>query len=135
VWHLPLILLTTAYNPIGNRLITVPIFLALLTGAGVIYGYLRAASGSTWPAVILHGTINAVLGTMAASAVSDHPVTAAYLTGETGLFTLAAVAITAAIVTAQAAKRHPVAQTHPAADEDRRQFSPAKSPAAEGQQP
>ena len=28
-------------GPAGNRLITVPIFLAVLTGAGVIYAYLR----------------------------------------------------------------------------------------------
>lgn len=31
VWHLPLMLLTTAYNPAGNRLIVVPLFLAVLT--------------------------------------------------------------------------------------------------------
>jgi CAAX protease family protein len=34
VWHLPLMLLTTAYNPVGNRLIVVPLFLAVLTAAG-----------------------------------------------------------------------------------------------------
>jgi membrane protease YdiL (CAAX protease family) len=62
VWHLPLMLMTTAYNPAGNRLITVPIFLAVLTGAGVIYAYLRWTSGSIWPVIIAHGTFNAVLG-------------------------------------------------------------------------
>jgi membrane protease YdiL (CAAX protease family) len=45
VWHLPLMLLTTAYNPVGNRLIVVPLFLAILTTAGILYGYLRNASG------------------------------------------------------------------------------------------
>jgi uncharacterized protein len=49
VWHLPLMLMTTAYNPAGNRLITVPVFLAVLTGAGIIYAYLRWTSGSLWP--------------------------------------------------------------------------------------
>jgi hypothetical protein len=39
-------LMTTAYNPEGNRLITVPIFLAVLTGAGVIYAYLRWTSAA-----------------------------------------------------------------------------------------
>jgi membrane protease YdiL (CAAX protease family) len=57
-----LMLLTTAYNPAGNRLIVVPLFLAILTVARIHYGYLRNASGSLWPVVIAHGTFNAVLG-------------------------------------------------------------------------
>jgi len=103
VWHLPLMLLTTAYNPAGNRLITVPIFLAILTGAGVIYAYLRWTSASLWPVIIAHGTLNAVLGTFQQAAVTPDPATAAYLTGETGLLTLAAVGITATAL----AKRYP----------------------------
>ena len=93
VWHLPLMLLTTAYNPAGNRLIVVPLFLAILTVAGILYGYLRNASGSLWPVVIAHGTFNAVLGTLAGAAVVQNPTTAAYLTGETGVFTLIALVI------------------------------------------
>ena len=93
VWHLPLMLLTTAYNPAGNRLIVVPLFLAVLTVAGILYGYLRNASGSLWPVVIAHGTFNAVLGTLAGAAVAANPNTAAYLTGETGVFTLLALVI------------------------------------------
>jgi uncharacterized protein len=95
VWHLPLMLLTTAYNPAGNRLIVVPLFLAILTVAGILYGYLRNASGSLWPVVIAHGTFNAVLGALAGAAVIDNPNTAAYLTGETGVFTLLALIILA----------------------------------------
>ena len=93
VWHLPLMLLTTAYNPAGNRLIVVPLFLAVLTVAGILYGYLRNASGSLWPVVIAHGTFNAVLGTLAGATVAANPNTAAYLTGETGVFTLLALVI------------------------------------------
>jgi membrane protease YdiL (CAAX protease family) len=93
VWHLPLMLLTTAYNPAGNRLIVVPLFLAVLTVAGILYGYLRNASGSLWPVVIAHGTFNAVLGTLAGAAVIDNADTAAYVTGETGVFTLIALMI------------------------------------------
>ena len=93
MWHLPLMLLTTAYNPAGNRLIVVPLFLAVLTVAGILYGYLRNASGSLWPVVIAHGTFNAVLGTLAGAAVAANPNTAAYLTGETGVFTLLALVI------------------------------------------
>ena len=103
VWHLPLMLMTTAYNPAGNRLITVPIFLAVLTGAGVIYAYLRWTSGSIWPVIIAHGTFNAVLGSLAAAAVIPDAAAAAYLTGETGLFTLAGVGITAFVL----ARRYP----------------------------
>jgi membrane protease YdiL (CAAX protease family) len=99
VWHLPLMLLTTAYNPVGNRLIVVPLFLAILTTAGVLYGYLRNASGSLWPVVIAHGTFNAVLGVLAGAAVAANPTTAAYLTGETGVFTLLALIIVAWILT------------------------------------
>jgi CAAX protease family protein len=105
VWHLPLMLLTTAYNPIGNRLITVPIFLALLTGAGVLFGYLRTASGSTWPAVVMHGTWNAIWTTLAGAAVIKQPMTAAYVTGETGVFTLVAVAIVAAVLARRGRRR------------------------------
>jgi uncharacterized protein len=99
VWHLPLMLLTTAYNPAGNRLIVVPLFLAVLTVAGILYGYLRNASGSLWPVVIAHGTFNAVLGVLAGAAVAANPTTVAYLTGETGVFTLLALIILAWVLT------------------------------------
>jgi len=105
VWHLPLMLLTTAYNPTGNRLIVVPLFLAVLTVAGILYGYLRNASGSLWPVVIAHGTFNAVLGVLAGAAVVANPTTAAYLTGETGVFTLLALMIVAWILTRRSAVR------------------------------
>jgi uncharacterized protein len=105
VWHLPLMLLTTAYNPAGNRLIVVPLFLAILTVAGILYGYLRNASGSLWPVVIAHGTFNAVLGTLAGAAVTENPTTAAYLTGETGVFTLIALVIVAWMLARRPAAR------------------------------
>ena len=73
----------------------VPLFLAILTVAGILYGYLRNASGSLWPVVIAHGTFNAVLGALAGAAVFDNPTTAAYLTAETGVFTLLALIILA----------------------------------------
>jgi len=105
VWHLPLMLLTTAYNPVGNRLIVVPLFLAVLTAAGVLYGYLRNESGSLWPVVIAHGTFNAVLGVLAGAAVADNPTLAAYLTGETGVFTLLAVVIVAWVLMKRSATK------------------------------
>jgi uncharacterized protein len=100
-----LMLLTTAYNPAGNRWIVVPLFLAVLTVAGILYGYLRNASGSVWPVVIAHGTFNAVLGVLAGAAVVADPTTAAYLTGETGVFTLLALIIVAWILTRRSTVR------------------------------
>jgi membrane protease YdiL (CAAX protease family) len=120
VWHLPLMLMTTAYNPAGNRLITVPIFLAVLTGAGVIYAYLRWTSGSIWPVIIAHGTFNAVLGSFAGAAVIPDAAAAAYLTGETGLFTLAGVGITAFVL----ARRYPLVRS---AESDERRPAAARS--------
>jgi uncharacterized protein len=105
VWHLPLMLLTTSYNPAGNRLIVVPLFLAILTVAGILYGYLRNASGSLWPVVIAHGTFNAVLGMLAGAAVFENPTTAAYLTAETGVFTLLALIILAWVLVRRPASR------------------------------
>lgn len=99
-------LLTTAYNPAGNRIITVPLFLAVMTAAGFIYAYLRWTSASLWPVVVAHGTFNAVLGTFAGAAVISDPRTAAYLTGETGVFTFAAVGATAAVLAARLRRHH-----------------------------
>jgi len=62
----------------------------VLTAAGVLYGYLRDASGSHWPVVIAHGTFNAALGVLAAQRLAENPTLAAYLTRETGVFTLLA---------------------------------------------
>jgi hypothetical protein len=55
----------------------------------------RNTSGSLWPVVIARGTFNAVLGALAGAAVVGNPATAAYLTGETGVFTLVALIIVA----------------------------------------
>lgn len=100
VWHLPLMLLTTSYNPVGNPIVTVPLFLAVLTGAGILYGNLRDRSaGGIWAVVIAHGTFNAVLGALDQATFTSHPVTVAYLAGETGLITLGTVFLTALILT------------------------------------
>jgi hypothetical protein len=53
--------------------------------------------------VIAHGTFNAVLGRLDQAAVTTDVGNAAYLTGETGVFTLAAVWITAVVL----ARRYP----------------------------
>lgn len=87
VWHLPLILLTPFYLAEGNRLLTVPLFLLLLTAAGAIYGTLRLATGSLWPGVILHGAFNVFLGLFTTLTVMRSPF-AIYMIGESGVLTL-----------------------------------------------
>jgi len=93
-WHLPLSLLTPFYVAEGNRFLTVPIFLLLLTAAGVIYGVLRLETDSIWPGTILHGAFNAFWDVFAGLTVLSSPI-AVYLVGESGLLTLLATAAVA----------------------------------------
>jgi membrane protease YdiL (CAAX protease family) len=94
VWHLPLILLTPFYVDLGNPFLTIPIFLLLLTAAGVVYGVPRLETDSIWPSTILHGSFNAFLGLFTALTVVSSSA-AVYLVGETGVLTLLATAAVA----------------------------------------
>ena len=60
-WHMPLILLTPVF-PVGNKLISLPLFYATIVAASFFYGYLRIYTGSTWPASIAHAVHNAAWG-------------------------------------------------------------------------
>jgi uncharacterized protein len=88
-WHLPLVLLTSLYHADGNLLIILPLFIGTIVAAGFVYGDLRIATGSTWPAAIAHGVHNASWGALAALTVTSSPVLVnEYLAGDTGLFIL-----------------------------------------------
>jgi membrane protease YdiL (CAAX protease family) len=89
VWHLPLIFLTPFYVDLGNPFLTIPIFLLLLTAAGVVYGVPRLETDSIWPSTILHGSFNAFLGLFTTLTVVSSSA-AIYLVGETGVLTLLA---------------------------------------------
>ncbi|MBK7896525.1 MAG: CPBP family intramembrane metalloprotease [Anaerolineaceae bacterium] len=93
-WHLPIMLLTPFYGAEGNRLLTIPIFLLLLTAAGVVYGVLRLETDSIWPSTILHGSFNVFLELFTTLTVMSSSV-AIYLVGETGVLTLLATAVVA----------------------------------------
>jgi membrane protease YdiL (CAAX protease family) len=95
VYHLPLLLLTPFYHSAGNRLIVVPLFLLALTLAGPIYGWLRLASGSVWPAAIAHTSLNVSWNLVATLTVVASPVAAEYLAGESGLLPLLGYAVVA----------------------------------------
>jgi membrane protease YdiL (CAAX protease family) len=101
IWHLPMILLTPYYHSMGNLLITLPLFLATFTLAGVFYGWLRLTTGSVWPAAIAHRAINLFWAGFAAITVTTSPLLVEYLAGEAGLLTLIGIAIVAAVLLAQ----------------------------------
>jgi membrane protease YdiL (CAAX protease family) len=90
-WHLPLILLTSFYLTEGNRLLTIPLFLMLLTTSGMMSGVLRLTTDSLWPSVIFHATFNAFLGVFATLTVARSPMTI-YIIGESGVLMLAVAA-------------------------------------------
>jgi uncharacterized protein len=96
IWHLPLVFLATgAYLTEGNRWIIVPIFLAVYTCAGQLYGWLRQASGSVYPAVLLHAAFNMGLGFVVIAVTATHPDAVAALGREAGIATLVVIAAVA----------------------------------------
>ena len=89
LWHLPIVFLVPgAYLTEGNRWITVPVFLGVLTSAGALYGWLRERTGSVWPAVITHAWFNLAVGVVADVFVTSDPDRVAVVGRETGVATL-----------------------------------------------
>jgi membrane protease YdiL (CAAX protease family) len=92
-WHMPLILLTPFF-PIGNELISVPLFYATVVAATFVYGYLRLYTGSVWPASLAHAVHNAAWGVLGAFTLTSYPVIVnKYLVGDFGLLILVGVVI------------------------------------------
>ncbi|MGW0803126.1 CPBP family intramembrane glutamic endopeptidase [Nonomuraea sp. NPDC002799] len=60
VWHAPLTLLGYNYPRLGSWAALV--FIGFCVLAGVLFGWLRLRTGSVWPAVVAHGSLNAVAG-------------------------------------------------------------------------
>jgi membrane protease YdiL (CAAX protease family) len=87
-WHMPLILLTPVF-PVGNKLISLPLFVATIVAASFFYGYLRLYTGSVWPASIAHSVHNAAWGVLGALTATSSPVIVnKYLVGDYGLLIL-----------------------------------------------
>ena len=97
VWHLPLLLLTPFYHQDGNRWIVVALFLVALTAAGPVYGWFRIASGSIWPAAILHAALNDWWDLFDKAAVTDSRVVVEYVAGESGVVAIAMYVILAVL--------------------------------------
>jgi uncharacterized protein len=98
IWHFPVLLLTPLLPITGSWWIAGPIFLVVLTAAGVFYGLLQLSSGSVWPATLAHGAVNTYLNVFKALTVTAAPVALSYLAGETGVLTATATALAAWLV-------------------------------------
>jgi uncharacterized protein len=97
-WHMPLILLTTVF-PVGNKLISLPLFYGTVVAASFFYGYLRIYTGSVWPASIAHAVHNAAWGALGAFTATSYPVLVnKYLAGDYGLLIFVGAVIGAVLV-------------------------------------
>ena len=97
-WHMPLIFLTSLI-PLGNKVISMPLFYAAVVAASFFYGYLRIASGSLWPASIAHAAHNSAWGLMVAFTATSSPVLVnSYLLGDSGILITVAAAAGAVLV-------------------------------------
>lgn len=92
-WHMPLILLTPVF-PVGNKLLSLPLFYGTVVAASFFYGYLRIYTGSTWPASIAHAVHNAAWGVLGAFTATSYAVLVnKYLVGDYGLLILVGAVI------------------------------------------
>jgi membrane protease YdiL (CAAX protease family) len=92
-WHMPLILLTPVF-PVGNKLISLPLFYATVVAASFVYGYLRLYTGSVWPASLAHAVHNAAWGVLGVFTATSYPVLVnKYLVGDFGVLILVGAVI------------------------------------------
>jgi uncharacterized protein len=92
-WHMPLILLTPVF-PVGNKLISLPLFYGTIVAASFFYGYLRIYTGSVWPTSIAHAVHNAAWGVLGAfTATSSAVLVNKYLVGDYGILILVGAVI------------------------------------------
>lgn len=94
-FHLPLVVIATTYDQFGSRWIVAPMVVAVITMGGVIYAYLWDRSGTVWPVAMAHGAVNTAFGLGAAAVVTGSEADLAYIAGESGVATLAAVSLLA----------------------------------------
>jgi len=100
LWHLPIVFVVFgAYLTDGNRWLTVPVFLAVLTTAGALYGWMRDVTGSIWPAVVTHAVFNLTLNVVTDTRPSTDVDTLVLIGRETGIATLGALIVAAVFLT------------------------------------
>jgi membrane protease YdiL (CAAX protease family) len=91
LWHAPLILL--GYNYAQHPVAGVFFFTLVCVLLGTLLGWMRLATGSIWPAVLAHGSINALGTLVAVLGREDTPLDTALvgITGWPGWLVLAAL--------------------------------------------
>ena len=122
-FHLPLILIATTYDSEGSRWIAAPAAVLLITAAGVFYAWLKDRSGSVWPVAIGHTFANTTFDWGFSVVASTTSGSLAFVAGETGVATFAAVAVLALVLltTAKVWKTAPAAITAPRMDDATRE--------------
>jgi membrane protease YdiL (CAAX protease family) len=109
IWHLPLVFLVTdGYLAEGHRWIIVPVFLAVMTCAGQIYGWLRESTGSVYPAVVTHAAFNFGLSVAALCTITENPDAVAEMGREAGIATLVVIIAAALWVSTWGTRTAPV---------------------------
>ncbi|KJV31296.1 CPBP family intramembrane glutamic endopeptidase [Luteibacter yeojuensis] len=94
VWHYPSLLGST-YNAHTSPVYEMACFTTMVVGLGVIMAWIRLASGSVWPCVLLHAVHNTLVqGVLDAATATNGR--APWLTGEFGAGLALTVALTAA---------------------------------------
>jgi membrane protease YdiL (CAAX protease family) len=93
LWHFPITLLGYNYPNLGGW--AAPYFIIACVFLGLTMGWLRLYSGSVWPSVIAHGSLNATAGLilLAGNAAAPPRLEVAGITGPVGWVLLAALAI------------------------------------------
>ncbi|MFI6707487.1 lysostaphin resistance A-like protein [Nonomuraea sp. NPDC050478] len=95
LWHAPLTLLGYNYPNLGAG--AALYFTGFCVVAGVVLGWLRLRSGSVWPAVVAHGSLNATAGILLLLGDVAEPPNLA-LAGLTGLVGWVLLAILGAVL-------------------------------------
>lgn len=92
LWHFPLILM--GHNSYSNRPLGVAMMVLFCVLAGVVELYFVCKSGTVWPAVFIHGVINAIAGVSVIMIPSGDTL----LTGMTGLAGAASMVVIIALL-------------------------------------
>jgi uncharacterized protein len=84
LWHLPLILFADYITPGIPRWYGVLMFTLMVTGMNFVFSWLRAQSGSFWPAAVLHASHNLFVQSLFTPLTSQTKVTP-YIIDEFGI--------------------------------------------------
>ena len=95
LWHLPLIL-SGLYAAGPNPLLSALWFLVAITVSSFLYAKLRLATGSIWPAIILHGAWNSTIQSVFDVSTSGERAT--LWVGESGILVMLTIILVVALL-------------------------------------